>query len=142
GYSGDIGGVRLEEELLRPMAIYSPMLIEALESGAVTGAAHITGGAFSKVKRILPPNSDAVMEVPEPPRIFRVLMELGRVPVDEMYRVFNMGIGLVLTAPSDRVDEVLRIASRHGHRAFLLGRVVEGRGRVVLKTPWGVDVEL
>lgn len=140
GYDTVVESVRLGEELSKPVANYTAFLLEAWRRGLITAAAHVTGGAFTKVKRILPHGSAAVMEMPEPPAIFRILMEAGRVEPREAYRVWNMGIGLVVAAPGDRAEEALSLAERMGHRAHLLGRVEEAEGEepaVVLETMYG-----
>ncbi|MCS7111918.1 MAG: phosphoribosylformylglycinamidine cyclo-ligase [Ignisphaera sp.] len=141
-YSDRIDGVDLREELAKPTAIYSKIVLEAIERSLITGAAHITGGAYTKIRRILRPTVNIILEVPKPPRIFEILQRLGNVSTDEMYRVFNMGIGLVLTAQPSSVDELASIVERHGFKVYKLGKVVEGAGKIIVKTYGGDVVEL
>lgn len=130
-YSSIIGGVNLGNELTKPTAIYSNLVLEAIEKKFINSAAHITGGAFTKIRRVLSNNMDVVLEPPEPPEIFKVIMELGGVPISEMYKVFNMGIGLVVT--TKRSAEFMELSRRYGFKAYVIGKVVEGSGKIVVK---------
>ncbi|ALL01470.1 Phosphoribosylformylglycinamidine cyclo-ligase [Pyrodictium delaneyi] len=139
GYTAEIEGLDLAEELSKPVKDYTGFLLEAWSQGLVIAAAHITGGAFTKMKRILPSGATAVMKMPKPPRIFQVLMEAGNVEPSEAYRVWNMGIGLVVAAPRESVDELLDLAEKHGHKPHVLGLIEQGRdgARILLDTPYG-----
>ena len=93
--------------------------------------AHITGGGFvDKIPRVLPGNCDAVIRkgtwdmLP----IFRLIQAKGGVAEDELYQVFNMGIGMVAIVAHDRTSEVLKFIHAQGHKAWLVGQVVAGRG--------------
>jgi phosphoribosylformylglycinamidine cyclo-ligase len=131
-----VGSFRLEDELLRPSLIYAPAVLQAMAEVVVHGAAHITGGGIpAKLGRILPGGVDAVVHLrswtPDP--IFEAIADLGRIDRDEMFRVFNMGMGMILVvAPDDlyRCMDVLRAA---GHEATEIGVVREGSGRVHLE---------
>ena len=114
------------EELLRPTRIYVNLCRELWERRLVKNFAHITGGAFRKIKRVLKEGLGAILNVPEPPPIFKLIKEEGNVPWDEMYRTFNMGIGMVAITTRDNVDEIISIAKKFGIKAFLLGRVIKG----------------
>ncbi|MET1102398.1 MAG: phosphoribosylformylglycinamidine cyclo-ligase [Pyrodictiaceae archaeon] len=140
-YRARYKGLDLGEELSKPTHIYSNMVLEAIERGIISAAAHITGGAFTKLGRILSDNAYAELHVPEPPRIFRVLEELGGISSEEMYRVFNMGIGLVFAAPEEKLDELRSLIRAHGFNYFVLGRVLRGPPKVVIHTPGGDKVE-
>ena len=141
GYEAVVDGVSLPQELLKPVIIYSNFTLEAIQRRLINSAAHVTGGAFTKLKRVLGKGADMVLEVPEPHPIFKVIMKLGNVPVSEMYRVFNMGVGLVVTAPKGAVSDVLDLASKYGHEAQVIGEVKEGSGKVFIRTPWGDELE-
>jgi phosphoribosylformylglycinamidine cyclo-ligase len=141
GYDVVIDGVNIGEELSKPTPIYSRLVLEALGSGYASAAAHITGGSFYKAKRILPEGADMVIKAPEPPPIFKVLMKLGNVSPPEMYRVFNMGIGLVLTTSRDSLGELNRLIEEHGFHPYVIGEIVEGTGLVHVITPYGDVVE-
>jgi len=141
-YNISIDGIDLGEELSRPTAIYSNLVMEAIEQGLVNSVAHITGGAFRKVKRVLGDDLDMYIKMPEPPKIFSLIMKLGNIPVTEMYSVFNMGIGLVFTAPIEKVQSLVELIERNGFNAYKLGEVVSGSGSIYIDTPFGERLEL
>jgi phosphoribosylformylglycinamidine cyclo-ligase len=102
----------------------------------VHAMAHITGGGLpGNLSRALPPTLDAVVDLGswEVPHLFRVLERAGQVPRDEMFRAFNMGVGMVVAVDPAHADRVRESAEGTGVAAWLLGRVVPGRGRVVLQ---------
>jgi len=120
----------LGQELLEPTRIYVKPVLELLRKSKVHGLAHITGGAFSKLDRIV---SQAKLgatleELPPLPEIFRLIKRRGHVSEPEMYRTFNMGVGLIAVCPDGEADRAIRIFGRHGQEAFRLGRVVGGKG--------------
>jgi phosphoribosylformylglycinamidine cyclo-ligase len=104
--------------------------------GEVHAMAHITGGGLpGNLNRALPPNLDAVVNVSswEVPNVFRVLERAGEVPRDEMFRAFNMGVGMVVICASDAAPVVIESARSAGTSAWVLGDVRPGSGVVVLK---------
>ena len=121
------------ELLLEPTKIYARPLNELLANSerrwSVTGIAHITGGGLiENTPRILPEGcrvqiSKKAWQVPE---LFNWLQALGNVAEDEMWRVFNMGIGLVLTVRESSADVVIDQLKTSGESPILLGRVVSG----------------
>ena len=129
--SARVPGLRLSlgEELLRTHRNYQPLLA-TVPHGKLKGLAHITGGGLiDNLPRILPNDCDAVIDVGswKVPTIFQVMQERGRVPRDEMYQVFNMGIGMTaIVAPNDvgAVGKQLR--------ARPIGRIEPGSGVVRL----------
>jgi len=101
----------------------------------VHAMAHITGGGLpGNLDRALPPEMDAVVETStwEIPSLFRVLQEAGDVPRDEMFRTFNMGVGMTVIAAADHAAAVIASAEAAGVPAWHLGRIRPGTGRVVL----------
>ncbi len=130
-YDAVVDGVDLAEELARPVADYTGFLLDAWREMLIQAAAHITGGAYTKLLRILPEGARAVLEMPRSPPIFELLLKLG-VPPDEAYRVFNMGFGLVVAAPETNEEELAGLAERHGYRLVRLGRVERSDSRVVV----------
>jgi phosphoribosylformylglycinamidine cyclo-ligase len=132
-------GEPLVEALLRPTRIYVRSVLKALHHyrgrPRITAMAHITGGGLpGNVPRVLPPDCDAVIRRgswPVPP-IFGLLEHHG-VEEDEMYRVFNMGIGYLLAVRPSSAATVQRILRRAGEQAFVIGQVKRGRGRVELR---------
>ncbi|WP_459555960.1 phosphoribosylformylglycinamidine cyclo-ligase [Lacunimicrobium album] len=123
----------VEDVLLEPTKIYARPLSELLSEDerrwSVTGIAHITGGGLiENPPRILPEGcrmeiSKKAWQVPD---LFGWLQALGNVPEDEMWRVFNMGIGLVLTVKESSADTVIENLKNSGESPMVLGRVVSG----------------
>src|SRR5690606_26283009 len=110
--------------LLEPSVIYTPLVLEATSTGAVRSAAHITGGGIpGNLPRALPEGTGAVIDTStwERPQVFDLIEGRG-VPRDEMFRVFNMGIGFCLVVARDSAEEVLRLGGS------LVGEVVAGSG--------------
>jgi phosphoribosylformylglycinamidine cyclo-ligase len=102
----------------------------------VSGMAHITGGGFpDNIPRILPADAVAVIDrrTWTVPAVFRFLQERGAVDREEMYRVFNMGIGFVLLVRPRDAEAALRLLRQAGARPVRIGRVERGPRRVVLE---------
>lgn len=116
----------LGEMLLRPTKIYTPLLLHLLREFKITGIAHITGGGFvENIPRILPNGVKAVIQKnawPIPP-LMEFFKEKGKVDDNEMYRVFNCGIGIVIIIPTEQKNEVLEIISAHGEEAYCIGSI-------------------
>jgi phosphoribosylformylglycinamidine cyclo-ligase len=124
-------GTTLARALLAPHRSYLSALEPLLERDKVAALAHITGGGFvGNVPRVLPPGLGAVIRLSawSPPPLFRLIQKGGDVDEAEMYRTFNMGIGMVVVvAPSD-LHDVEHSLERRGETPVLVGRVVEGEG--------------
>ncbi|MEM0000185.1 MAG: phosphoribosylformylglycinamidine cyclo-ligase [Desulfurococcaceae archaeon] len=135
-YTAVVNGINLGEELSKPTALYYNLVHELREKGLITAAVHITGGGWSKLKRVLGETLDFELEPPEPPSIFKLLIESGDVPVSEAYRVFNMGIGLVLFTKPHTLQTVAGIVEGHGFEPHVLGTVKPGSGRIAIKPSW------
>jgi phosphoribosylformylglycinamidine cyclo-ligase len=117
------------EALLAPHLSYLSAVRPLLGHPALHGLAHITGGGLTdNLPRILPPGSHAEIRLGtwEIPPLFHFLQEQGEVEADEMFRVFNMGIGLVLAVAADGLREVLATLRQTGQRASLIGTVQAG----------------
>jgi phosphoribosylformylglycinamidine cyclo-ligase len=102
---------------------------------AIRGIAHITGGGFvDNIPRVLPKSCDVIIRKGTwaMPPIFRLIQAKGGVPEDELYQVFNMGIGMVLIVAADKADEVARCIRGQNHTAWMIGQVAKGRGVVRL----------
>lgn len=132
---GDLGS--LGETLLAPTAIYAGAVRRVLNhykvKNVVHGIAHITGGGLAEnIQRILPANADVEIDASiwERPPIFEWLRQEGKVDQSEMYRVFNMGIGLVLLVSPFYADSISRLIRQSGHRCWTIGRVQAGTGKV------------
>ena len=115
--------------------IYAPAVAALLRSVDVRAVAHITGGGLpGNLNRVLPRGTSAEVERStwEAPRIFGEMQRLGAVSDEEMARVFNLGIGMVVVVPPDDAHHALDVARTNGHRAVEIGRIVTGDGSVRL----------
>jgi phosphoribosylformylglycinamidine cyclo-ligase len=116
----------LGEELLEPTRIYVKPVREMIGKIEIHGLAHITGGgSFMKLERVVGQAKCGVEldNLPEPPGIFRLIGRTGRVSDSEMYRTFNMGIGLVVVAPESETNRIIRMFRKHRMVAMRIGRV-------------------
>ena len=98
--------------------------------------AHITGGGLpGNVNRALPDTCDAVVETStwDVPNQFQVLQRAGEVSREEMFRTFNMGVGMVVITDARSADAVIASARTSGVEAWVAGRIVRGRGNVILE---------
>ncbi len=123
----------LGEELLTPTKIYVREILSIISKNEVHGIAHITGGAFSKLRRFEDYSKVGFLfdEMPTPNQIFSLIQEVGRISLKEMYRTFNMGIGMCVIVPKECVDSVMTICKNFGTRSFEIGRVVHESGITV-----------
>ena len=137
GLTGTLG-----EELLKVHLSYGP-LVQALlkrfnskfraqsSKGPIKAFAHITGGGFiDNIPRVLPRNCNALIRkgswdmLP----IFKIIEQKGGMPDDELYQVFNMGIGMVAIVSADEATAVLKFIRAQRHKAWMIGEVVKGQG--------------
>ena len=122
--------------LLEPHRSYAPLILPLLAAGKIKGMAHITGGGLiENVPRILPANVDIVFDVAKipPQAIFALIERLGGVSREEMFRVFNMGIGMVIIASPREMRKLRRVLARTNTAFVEFGKVVPGARRVQLK---------
>ncbi len=134
GYSDTFAetGQTFGDELLRPHRAYSPVLA-LIDDGMVKGCAHVTGGGFQEnLDRILPSGCDAVVDTRnwEPQPIMRFLQQTGEVSNDDMYRTFNMGIGMVLAVGARDAEAVLGRPEISAFEPVVIGKVEDGTGVV------------
>lgn len=144
----DVGGMSLDDpawdgahhtladELLAPSVIYSPAISAVLRVADVRAVAHITGGGIpGNLNRVLTGNLDAVVDRDtwEPPRVFTEIQRIGSVAPEEMDKVFNMGIGMIVVLPESDVHPALDALRTAGHEATQIG-VIESGSRAVRYT--------
>ncbi len=140
--------VSLADELIRPSVLYTPAVRAALEAADVHAVAHITGGGFEgNLPRALPQEGfRAVLDRSTwtVPPIFGEIRRLGRVADDEMARVFNLGLGMVLVVDPDGAADALDALRGAGVGAAVVGRVDEGHRGVEFAGPafWTEEVAL
>jgi phosphoribosylformylglycinamidine cyclo-ligase len=112
------------EALLEPHRSYLPLVKPLLATGAIKGMAHITGGGITEnLPRVLPEGTAARIVTASwtVPRLFAWLQESGRVPMDDMMRTFNMGVGLIVAVAPDNADQVKLMLGGH-----VIGEIVPG----------------
>ncbi|WP_121610195.1 phosphoribosylformylglycinamidine cyclo-ligase [Mesobacillus foraminis] len=124
-------GCTLGDELLRPTKIYVKPLLSALEKFSLKGIAHITGGGFiENIPRMLPEGLGAEIQEGswEIPPVFTLLESAGSLDREEMYNIFNMGIGMVVAAPAEQAQEIIRHFESCGEKACQIGSVTDQAG--------------
>ena len=137
-FPGEEGTVA--DVLLRVHRSYLRPLWPLIERGVVRGLAHITGGGLlDNVPRILPEGVDARFDLAswEVPSLFRVLQREGGVEEREMFRAFNMGIGMVAVVAAEDAETTVRTLSEAGERAWVAGEIVQGNRQVIFGTHEG-----
>ncbi|MCJ7751919.1 MAG: phosphoribosylformylglycinamidine cyclo-ligase, partial [Armatimonadetes bacterium] len=123
------------EELLRVHRCYAPAVLPLLEDIDVHGMAHITGGGLpDNLVRGLPEDCCAVLQQESwhVPAIFDLIQDLGRVPEEDMYHTFNMGVGFTLVVPEEAAEQTATRLSASGETAYRIGRIEKGERRVVI----------
>ena len=140
----DEGGMALDEQpqglgdalgdvLLQPTRIYVRTILALVRSFEIHGMAHITGGGLTEnVPRVLPEGCSATITRAAWPRpaIFDLIQGRGKVEPEEMARVFNLGIGLVLIVPPQAASDVIRLAHDSGDTAYRIGEIEKGERAV------------
>lgn len=124
---------KLGRELLRPTRIYTPSILKLLRTVPVKAMAHITGGGFyDNIPRVLPEGLSAEIKKGSwrIPRIFQTIQERGRIKEKEMFRTFNMGIGMVLILGSKAAPDALTLLHRTKQKAWVIGEVAKGNKEV------------
>ena len=123
-------GTTVGDALLEPHRSYLPEVRPLLETGRIKGMAHITGGGITdNLPRILPPGTAAAIDTRAwaVPPLFQWVQQSGQVPDDDMFRTFNMGIGLILVSAREDAEAVMK---ELGAEARMIGEVVPGEGMV------------
>ncbi len=121
----------LGEALLTPTRLYVRSCMAAIKSGGVKGLAHITGGGLvDNVPRVLPEGTLARLDATtwKLPPVFRWLSVAGGVPVHDMSRTFNCGIGMVLVCAASDAERLAGVLRQHGETVSLIGRIEAGDG--------------
>jgi phosphoribosylformylglycinamidine cyclo-ligase len=138
-------GATIGDALLAPHRSYALAVRPLLERGVVKGLAHITGGGITEnLPRVLPSGCAALVDrgAWTVPPIFRLLQERGGVADDEMFRTFNMGVGMIVVCAESDADAVLERAAEAGDvHAVRIGRIIAGERTVEWGTvEWGTGV--
>lgn len=126
----------LGEELLEPTRIYSREVVEMLRSGVrIKGLMHITSDGLLNLSRVKAEVGYRITTLPEPPAIFKAIQKYGRVSDEEMFRVFNMGIGFCVVVPQADVKKVIAVARKHGTQTLEIGYTIADKERTVHLEP-------
>jgi phosphoribosylformylglycinamidine cyclo-ligase len=131
-------GRTVADELLAVHRCYLAPVWPLVEQGWVHSMAHITGGGLTdNLPRVLPDGLRAVIKVGawEIPPVFRLLAEKGQVPEDDMWRTFNLGVGMVLVVGPKQLDKVLHKLRESGCPGFPMGNIVKGSSGVEYDHP-------
>jgi phosphoribosylformylglycinamidine cyclo-ligase len=119
--------ISVGEALLTPTRIYAKQILALAREFDIKGIAHVTGGGITNnLPRVLPAHCRALIRRGSWPilPIFQAIQERGRVALEEMYRVFNMGIGLALVTNAEQADDLAKRAGELGDQAYRIGEIV------------------
>jgi phosphoribosylformylglycinamidine cyclo-ligase len=122
----DVGGVSLQKAISAPTRIYVKPLLVAMNEVNIKGMAHITGGGLTEnVPRVLPEGMQAVLDSKnwQMPALFQWLQKAGNVADDEMHRVFNCGIGMVVLVAAADAEKTIAILQAQGETVFNIGTI-------------------
>ena len=125
----------LGDALLAPTRIYVKTIHQLLETFDIHAMAHITGGGLlENIPRVLPDNAQAVVDTDswQLPEVFQWLQESGNVEINEMYRTFNCGVGMVLIVDADDADAIVSMLVKNGDNAWQLGQIKAGDNKQVI----------
>lgn len=128
-------GITAGEALLQPHVSYLKTLDGLLSSGTIKGLAHITGGGLTdNIPRILPEGTAVEIRKGSWPvlPVFELMQQLGSVSEPEMYRTFNMGVGMVIVCSSEHVEAIKQHVQQRESECYEIGRVVSGNHEVSL----------
>jgi phosphoribosylformylglycinamidine cyclo-ligase len=120
----------LGEVLLTPTRIYAKSVMALMKDFDILGMAHITGGGVTEnAPRMLPKGTQALIRKGtwDIHPIFTLVRKKAGVDDNEMYRDFNMGIGMILAVPAKQADAVMKKARKLGEQAYLIGEIVKGK---------------
>ena len=132
----ELGGKTVAEALLTPTKIYVKSVLALLEKVDVKGISHITGGGFyENIPRSIPDglcaeiDKAAVKILP----IFDLIAKTGNIPERDMFNTYNMGVGMSIVVPAAETETALEILKANGEDAYVIGKIVKGEEKVILK---------
>jgi len=136
--SDKIGGLQntLGEELLKPTKIYVKEILDLLKKFDILGIAHITGGGLiENIPRILPEGLSVEIDASswQRPLVFSLIQKDGNIAKQEMYRTFNMGIGMVLIVPESESEKMLVELESMNCESYIMGQVIKGNKKTIIK---------
>lgn len=129
-------GRTIGEELLEPTRLYPKSCLPLIEKFDIHGMVHVTGGGYyENIPRALPEDMGAEIDAtawPVPP-IFGLLKEWGNVDWHEMYRTFNMGIGMIIIASAEEAEKIKADLQSRNEAVYEIGKVTVGSHEVIVK---------
>ncbi|MBP6060770.1 MAG: phosphoribosylformylglycinamidine cyclo-ligase [Candidatus Pacebacteria bacterium] len=129
-------GCTVGEALLKVHINYMKPVLQLLDKGVqIKGIAHITGGGFiENIPRVLPANLDAEIKKGSWPilPIFSYMQKIGNISEREMYKAFNMGIGLMIVVKPEQKEKIEKILIKQNKNIFWVGKIIKGTGKTVL----------
>lgn len=137
-FSGELGR-SIGEELLEPTIIYVPQVMEMLDSDIqVRALIHVTSDGFLNLARVESNVGYMIDYLPEPHPIFSLIQRFSKAEDEEMFRVYNMGIGFCIVVSEQDVDKVMTIAKKHGTPSYVIGHTVADSEKKVFIKPKGL----
>ena len=126
----------LGEELIKPTTIYVKAILDLTKKFNILGIAHITGGGLiENIPRILPEGLSVEINSGswQKPSIFSLIQKEGKIAEQEMYRTFNMGIGMVLIVSNSEAEKILEELESINCEAYLIGQVIKGNKETIVR---------
>ncbi|WP_196594910.1 phosphoribosylformylglycinamidine cyclo-ligase [Pectinatus sottacetonis] len=129
-------GCTLAEELLTPTRLYPKVCLPIIDKYDIHAMVHVTGGGFyDNIPRILPKNCTAQIDAAAWPMlpVFSLLQKWGNVKWQEMYRTFNMGIGMIIVVTADDAKNIQADLKANGEKSYIIGEISAGEKRINIK---------
>jgi phosphoribosylformylglycinamidine cyclo-ligase len=126
----------LGAELLTPSHIYTPVILKLARECELKAVAHITGGGITEnLPRVMPDNFDAEIYVGSWPikNIFTFIQRVGNIDLFEMFRTFNMGLGMIVVVGAGDARKALQVLDMNLYRAYEVGEIASGAGTVIYR---------
>lgn len=134
GYFTKFDGKTIGEVLLKPTKIYVKPVIEMLDQGVqIHYMSHISGNAFKKIMRSKKRLTYIIEKIPKKPIILQHLQQLEKIPEEEAYETWNMGLGFVIFAPENQEKKIKKICKSHQVDFLKMGYVQKGNKQVIIE---------